>query len=40
MRLYGWEALMVSHYPAKFGGHVHCGGADKMVEGQIPHGIA
>ena len=24
MGLYGWEILMVSHHPAKFGGHGHC----------------
>ena len=34
---------MVSHHPAKFGGHRHYGSGDMMfvmVEVQIPHALA
>ena len=27
---YGWEPLMVSHQPAKFGKHMHCRSRDMM----------
>ena len=30
-RFYGWEALMVSHHPANFGGHRHCGSGDMFL---------
>ena len=36
MRFYGWEPLIVSHHPAKFCGHRHCGSGDiayVVVEG-------
>ena len=26
--LYGYEALIISHHPAKFGGHMKCGSGD------------
>ena len=28
MWLYGWEPTVVSHHPAKFGGHRHCDSGD------------
>ena len=31
MWLYGWEPLIVSHPPAKFGGHGHCGSGDLFL---------
>ena len=31
MWLYGWEPLIVSHSPAKFGGHGHCGSGDLFL---------
>ena len=34
---------MVSHHPANFGGHRHCGSGDMIlivVEGQIPHALS
>ena len=30
MWFYGWESLVVSHDPAKFGDHRHCGSGDIM----------
>ena len=30
MWFYGWEPLMVSNHPAKFGNHRHCGSGDIM----------
>ena len=30
MWFYGWEFRMVSHHPAKFGGHRDCGSGDMM----------
>ena len=27
-RLYGYEALIISHHSAKFGGHIKCSGGD------------
>ena len=36
LHLYGWEPLTISHHPAKFGGHRHCGSEDmfSMIEEQ------
>ena len=38
MRFYEWELLKVSHYPAKCGGHSHCGNRNMFLvaEGQYP----
>ena len=30
MWFYAWESLMLSHHPAKFVGHRHCGSGDIM----------
>ena len=31
MRFYGWEPLLVSHQPGKFGGHRHCSNGDMFL---------
>ena len=31
MRLYGWETVMISYHPTKFGGHGHSRRGDVMV---------
>ena len=31
MRFYGWDPLMVSHGPGKFGDYMHCGSRDMFL---------
>ena len=31
MQFYGWELLIVTHYPSRHGGHRHCGSRDMML---------
>ena len=33
MLFYEWEPLMVSHHPARFGGHMYCGSGDSAFSG-------
>ena len=43
MWFFGCEPLMVSHHPANFGSHRHCGSGDItsfVVEGEIPHCVS
>ena len=32
MWLYGWQSLMVSHHPANFDCHRHCGSVDVFID--------
>ena len=34
MLFYEWEPLMVSHHPARFGGHMYCGSGDSVFSGE------